>query len=73
MKSLIIINKFENTPQNPERTMSFGQNFGYSKTKEHDVALMIAADVRSPINTLDPHRYPKLHRLDGSIHLQTQP
>lgn len=26
--------------------MSFGQNFAYSKTKEQDIALMLAADVR---------------------------
>ena len=25
--------------------MSFGQNFAYSKTKEYDVALMLAANV----------------------------
>ena len=25
--------------------MSFGQNFAYSKTKEQDVALMLAANV----------------------------
>lgn len=27
--------------------MSFGQNFAYSKTKEQDIALMLAAQVRS--------------------------
>lgn len=41
--------------------MSFGHNFAYSKTKEQDVALMLAANVRNTyLNQcllLDPRRY----------------
>ena len=52
--------------------MSFGQNFAYSKTKEQDVALMIAAQVEALSHVLGPSRHPELFQLNGSLHVQAQ-
>jgi hypothetical protein len=52
--------------------MSFGQNFAYSKTKEQDVALMIAAQVEALSHLIGPSRHPKLFQLDGSLHVQEE-
>jgi len=52
--------------------MSFGQNFAYSKTKEQDIALMIAAQVEAPSHLLGPFRHSELLKLDGTLHVQAQ-
>ena len=52
--------------------MSFGQNFAYSKTKEQDVALMIAAQVEALSQLLGLSWHPELLQLDGSLHVQAQ-
>ncbi len=36
--------------KNQKIRMSFGQNFAYSKTKEQDIAYMLAANVRHFLN-----------------------
>jgi hypothetical protein len=33
--------------------MSYGQNFAYSKTREQDIALMLAADVGFALSNLN--------------------
>lgn len=57
--------------------MSFGQHFAYSKTKEQDVALMLAANVFQEsflrFRCIGSRRYWELLKLDGSIHLQEKP
>ncbi len=40
------------TTQDKKIKMSFGQNFAYSKTKEQDIALMLAANVRPIIRII---------------------
>ena len=45
MKCLIIINKEVKDTSFQGENMSYGQNFAYSKTREQDIALMLAANV----------------------------
>ena len=52
--------------------MSFGQNFAYSKTKEQDIAYMLAANVCISLVTdsyIGARRYRELLQLDGPIHV----
>jgi len=50
--------------------MSFGQNFAYSKTKEQDIAQMVAANVhvgtQNCSNLMDPYMY---KRNNEGIHI----